>query len=201
MSLRPTPPPPAPDTVTAGLAPAPGPATALPAGLARPAVTRHVIQGEFAVCDRPETVLSTVLGSCVTACLHDPVRGIGGINHFLLPGSGKEPDDVKFGACAMERLINALLRRGAERGRLRAKLFGGARLMDGLPDIGQRNQRFALWFLETEQIPCMAHSLGGTRARRLRFWPHEGRAQQMLVDMPLEEPRPPRPAGGEVTMF
>lgn len=150
----------------------------------------HVIQGEEAISARPEIMLTTVLGSCVSACLYDAERRIGGMNHFLLPG-GAGGGDMRFAAASMERLVNGLLKRGAERARLRAKLFGGARMIAGLMDIGRRNGDAALQFLETEGIACTSTSLGGTRARRVRFWPATGRAQQLLLDPSVGDPRRP----------
>jgi chemotaxis protein CheD len=94
-----------------------------------------------------------VLGSCVAACLHDPVRRIGGMNHFLLPDDGHGAD-MRYASAAMERLVNELLKKGAERGRLQAKLFGGARIMTNLPDIGRRNAESALAFLRTRAFPA-----------------------------------------------
>jgi chemotaxis protein CheD len=162
---------------------------------------RHVIQGEQAVSDEPEATLQTVLGSCVSACLHDPVRRIGGMNHFLLPDDGVGTD-MRYASAAMERLVNELLKSGADRGRLQAKLFGGARIMSNLPDIGRRNADSALTFLRNEGIPCRSHSLGGHQARRVRFWPASGRAQQLLIEPreAVETPeivaeRPNRPTG------
>jgi chemotaxis protein CheD len=141
----------------------------------------HVIQGEQSVSEDPAVAMQTVLGSCVSACLHDPVRKIGGMNHFLLPDSGTSTD-MRYASAAMEQLVNALLKRGATRGRLQAKLFGGARIMPTLPDIGRRNAEAALAFLATEGIACLSQSLGGSNARRIRFWPATGRAQQLLID-------------------
>jgi chemotaxis protein CheD len=141
----------------------------------------HVIQGEQAVSDVVSTTMQTVLGSCVAACLHDPVRAVGGMNHFLLPDDGTGTD-IRYASAAMEQLVNALLKAGADRRRLQAKLFGGARIMPNLPDIGRRNAESAMSFLQNEGIPCISHSLGGSQARRVRFWPATGRAQQLLID-------------------
>jgi chemotaxis protein CheD len=141
----------------------------------------HVIQGEQAVSDAESTTMQTVLGSCVAACLHDPVRAVGGMNHFLLPDDGIGTD-IRYASAAMEQLVNALLKAGADRKRLKAKLFGGARIMPNLPDIGRRNAESALAFLHNEGIPCISQSLGGSQARRVRFWPATGRAQQLLID-------------------
>jgi chemotaxis protein CheD len=155
-----------------------------------------VLQGEFRIGTAPEDVLTTVLGSCVATCLHDPVAGIGGLNHFLLPERGDgRLDSQKFGLNLMELLINALLNAGARRDRLAAKLFGGARITRGLTNIGAANGAFALRYLEAEGIACQAQSLGGSRARRLRFWPASGRARQMLLTVDeLPPPSALRPA-------
>lgn len=162
----------------------------------------HVIQGEHAVSDRPEDVLTTVLGSCVSACVYDPIRKIGGMNHFLLPdGAGSR--DIRYASAAMEQLVNALLKRGAVRQRLEAKIFGGGRMMKGLPDIGRRNGEAAVIFLRNEGIALRAHSIGGDRARRVRFWPTTGRAQEWLLDQVLDDQasRPSAPAGGSIELF
>lgn len=143
----------------------------------------HVIQGEHAVSDARDMLMLTVLGSCVAACLYDPVRRIGGMNHFLLP-EGRDTRDIRHAAAAMECLVNAMLKAGAARERLRAKLFGGARVLTRLPDIGLRNGEAALAFLKGEGIPCDAADLGGNKARRVRFWPATGRAQTLLLDRP-----------------
>lgn len=163
-----------------------------------PQQTVHVIQGEHHVDDRRDILMTTVLGSCVAACLYDPVRGIGGMNHFLLP-DGEVRGDIRHASAAMEQLVNSLLKRGALRARMEAKLFGGARMMVGLPDIGRRNGEAALAFLRSEGISLRAHSLGGTAARRVRFWPALGKAQQMLLQDPrapqTEQIAPPPPTG------
>ncbi|MCS7295366.1 MAG: chemotaxis protein CheD [Dehalococcoidia bacterium] len=170
-----------------------------------PVATRtiHVVQGEHAVSHEADVVLVTVLGSCVAACLFDPDSKVGGMNHFLLP-DGPDPSDIRYASAAMERLVNSLLKKGAARQRLRAKLFGGARMLAGLPDIGDRNARAALAFLESEAIPCVAAHLGGTRARRIRFWPASGRAEMQLVEAPapiVEDRIRSLPWGGSVELF
>jgi chemotaxis protein CheD len=137
----------------------------------------HVISGDADVC------FTTILGSCVAFCLHDPVARIGGMNHFLLP----EPpsDDAlaarRYGAYLAEVLINDLTNGGARRDRLQAKIFGGARMMNSLKDIGGANAAFASSFLANEGIRIVSKSLGGTSARRVEFWPESSRAFQRLV--------------------
>lgn len=164
----------------------------------------HVIQGEFAISPDPGVIMTTVLGSCISACLCDPVRRVGGMNHFLLPdgdGAGNAAD-LRFASAAMERLVNALLKAGAERARLRAKLFGGARIMSCLPDIGRRNADAALAFLANEAIACVSMSVGGSDGRRIRFWPATGRARQRLLRAGEAAPPPTaRLHAGPVELF
>lgn len=168
----------------------------------------HVVQGDQAVSDDAEVCLTTILGSCVAACLWDPAARLGGMNHFLLPEAPEgAAADRRYGVQAMELLINALLARGARRERLRAKVFGGGRMMIGLADIGSRNAAFVHRFLEDEGIEVEAESLGGSAARRIQFWPTDGRARQQFVDAGAiaarEAPRPPAPApaAGELELF
>ncbi len=143
----------------------------------------HVVQGEYAVVAEPNLVLTTILGSCVSTCLWDPVAAVGGMNHFLLPGDANTSgESVKYGVNAMELLVNGLLQKGAVRARVQGKLFGGAHVIQNLSDIGAQNAEFALKFLRMEGIPCISQSMGGDRARRVRFWPTTGRAGQMLLD-------------------
>lgn len=145
-----------------------------------------IIQGQILVGGRipdwPEdTKITTVLGSCVSACLFDPVAGIGGMNHFMLPGRGGVcVNPASYGAYAMALLINALLCAGAERAALRAKVFGGAAMIGGSCDVGQRNSGFVKEFLRSEGIQCLRESLGGARARRITFDPVTGSVRQTL---------------------
>lgn len=168
----------------------------------------HVLQGEFRISRAPYVVLSTILGSCVAVCLWDEAAGLGGMNHFLLPYGPKAAATApeRYGVHAMEILINALLAGGARRNRLQAKLFGGARLSAKLSDIGQSNARFARDFLATEEIPCLAESLGGSSARRVLFRPATGQARQMLVPDTNVEPAVvapvrPMPRQTEIELF
>ena len=143
---------------------------------------RHISQGEFAVGDMAGGTITTILGSCVATCLHDPTARVGGMNHFLLPdGCGSNSPVASFGINAMELLINALIKRGAIRSRLQAKVFGGARMIAGLSDVGLKNAGFITDFLRRESILCTGQSLGGVQARRVLFWPENGRARQKLL--------------------
>lgn len=145
----------------------------------------HVIQGEWKVSNDPSVVLSTVLGSCVAACLRDPVSGIGGMNHFLLPGSvdamAQGGDVSRYGVHLMELLINGLLKQGARRDRLEAKIFGGAKTIASFSNVGQQNADFATRFLRDEGIQIISASTGGDAGRKLEFWPVSGRARQYAL--------------------
>lgn len=148
----------------------------------------NIVQGEQRVESDPSVVLTTILGSCVAACLCDAQAGIGGMNHFLLPGEDVENRPAsaalatqRYGVHLMELLVNALLKKGASRARLQAKLFGGAIMIRGLTDIGEKNAMFAEKFLRAEGIPIVGGSLRGDFGRRIQFWPATGRARQSLL--------------------
>jgi len=168
-----------------------------------------VFPGEYYVTSKPDEVLVTVLGSCVAACIRDPGAGVGGMNHFLLPGSsGPEGGRAEsFGLYLMELLVNGLLKRGARRGHLEAKLFGGARTVDGLSDVGAKNAAFAERFLQMENIRYLGGSLGGLRGRRVEYWPHSGRARQVFFEqtampqIPVAPPARPPQSIGHVELF
>jgi len=169
-------------------------------------VRLHVGQGEHLITGDPQVMLTTILGSCVAMCLRDPVARIGGMNHFLLPSGRTDGADEgrRYGAYAMEVLINGVLSAGGRRERLEAKLFGGGRMFDGLADVGTGNATFAEKFLADEGIPIIASSLRGHGARRVQFWPHSGRALQKSVsDRPIERPVPPPVVAdsGELELF
>jgi chemotaxis protein CheD len=169
----------------------------------KPAI-QFIAQGEFAVGDREDTVIQTILGSCVAVCLRDPVLRLGGMNHILLPDpGGSRIGAASFGASDMERLMNALIKRGAVRQRLEAKVFGGAAVVAGLSDIGARNVAFVRSFLAAEGIVTLSENMGGERPRQVRFWPESGRAQHRFVGLTeVTEPKAaPVASGNEVELF
>jgi chemotaxis protein CheD len=148
----------------------------------------QITQGETFVTTQPDEVLTTVLGSCVAACIRDPMAGVGGLNHFLLPGTeGGDSDSLSYGVNAMELLINGLMQNGAQRNRMEAKLFGGANVMAALSDVGSRNCEFAIQFLQKEGIRHAGGDLGGTSPRKVEYWPLTGRARLMVVGGDSEE--------------
>ena len=165
-----------------------------------------IIQGEHRVLAEPDVMLTTVLGSCVAVCLHDPVAHIGGMNHFLLgePSAGHtlQPEEMqRYGVHAMELLINAMMRSGAVRDRLCGHLYGGANIIAGLGAIGSSNAAFARRFMETEGLEIRHCDLGGTSARKVEFLPVAGKVRSIKVnDAPLEQ-RPQRMATNDVELF
>jgi chemotaxis protein CheD len=168
----------------------------------------NIVQGEYKVSNDPSTVITTLLGSCVAACIYDPTAKVGGMNHFLLPGdSTPSASGSRYGVHLMELLINGLLKKGAMRERLQAKLFGGARTIQGLSDIGALNSSFAREFMAREGIPLSGCSLGGNLGRRLQFWPASGRARQAFMagttELPSVEftPAPLENNSGELELF
>lgn len=133
--------------------------------------------GEHFVSWEPAEI-STLLGSCVSACLWDSHRKIGGLNHFMLPegpehnaGLGEQTRPLRYGLYAMERLINDLLTMGAKREHLVAKVFGGANITGALfaQHVGRRNAQFVTEFLSRDAIRVAASDLGGIHSRRIRF--------------------------------
>lgn len=164
----------------------------------------HITQGEYATGQGADTVISTLLGSCVACCLWDPVAHVGGMNHMLLamPG-GSETSQRLSGINAMEILINDLVKLGAVRSRLLAKAFGGAQMISGFSDIGTQNAAFTVSYLNQESIPLVTQSLGGQQARNVRFWPGTGRAMQKVTDITVQDAElsPPMPQGNGLELF
>lgn len=143
-----------------------------------------ILPGEYYATRHGEAV-ATVLGSCIAACLRDAGNGIGGMNHFMLPeeratgvdawSSGDGTPSTRYGAYAMESLINALLKLGARRERLELKLFGGGRILPSMTDIGARNIAFAREFAVLERLAVVAEDLGGIVPRHVIYFPESGR--------------------------
>ena len=139
-----------------------------------------VLPGEYYVT-ATNLVVVTVLGSCVSACVRDRIRGIGGMNHFMLADAGVDNPasaSARYGSFAMEVLINHLYKLGAQRGNLEAKVFGGGRVMASLTSsqVGDNNARFVLDYLKTEGIPVISQDLLDIYPRKVYFFPKTGRA-------------------------
>ncbi|MCA9550537.1 MAG: hypothetical protein KC933_10915 [Myxococcales bacterium] len=151
----------------------------------------RILPGEY-YATTGEVIVSTVLGSCVSACIRDPERGIGGMNHFMLPSQSshsaqEDAAAARYGLAAMEQLINAVLKLGGRRGKLEVKLTGGGRMFANRMDIGQRNAEFALDFVANEGLRLISHDLGGENPRRVLYYPASGRLR--VQKMPVIESR------------
>jgi chemotaxis protein CheD len=134
--------------------------------------------GQLHVATEP-TLVTTILGSCVAVCLWDITQGIGGINHYLLPvGLKTASNGLRYGNVAIEHLLEKLERTGARRSNLRAKVFGGACVLDAMRDranhLGDKNVEMAQRVLAEAGIPVVASDVGGSRGRKLIFYPHDG---------------------------
>jgi chemotaxis protein CheD len=140
-----------------------------------------IMPGEYYVTSR-DMVLVTVLGSCVSACIRDRVSGIGGMNHFMLPDSNLDSSDVtnisaRYGSYAMEMMINQLLKMGARRNNLEAKVFGGGSVLSGFvtTNVGKSNAEFVLGYLHNEAIAITGQDLLDVYPRKVYFFPNTGR--------------------------
>ncbi len=147
----------------------------------------QILPGELYVTDADE-VITTVLGSCVAACVRDPKHGVGGMNHFMLPVPPRADADTgvsaRYGLYALESLVNEIMRRGGHRSSLEVKVFGGGRVLEGVSDIGRHNVAFVRSFFRDEHIAIVAEDVGDRFARRVRYWPMSGRVQ--LLQMPMD---------------
>jgi chemotaxis protein CheD len=184
--------------------------------------TVKILPGEYYVTGAEE-VISTVLGSCVAACVRDPEAGIGGMNHFMLPQDAADGTDpwgdpaiglaTRYGSYAMESLINDLMKLGAVRARLEIKLFGGGRILAGMSDVGARNVQFIREYMRIENYPVAAEDLGGTQPRKVVYFPRSGRVRLRRLrpvenriisrheQLYLESLGRHTPAGGDVELF
>lgn len=159
----------------------------LPAEIDRGVVTT-VHQGECFVSSDAGLAYATVLGSCIAACIRDVVARVGGMNHFLLASPSDNSRDrfgasARYGAFAMEQLINMVLTQGSGRkANLEIKVFGGGMLNSALTDIGAKNIAFVSEFLDNEGYRMASHDLGGTFARKVVFQPSTGRAFVRKLD-------------------
>ena len=124
-------------------------------------------------------IITTVLGSCVSVCLYDTVNGVGGMNHYMLPGATGDPGrsedgSARYGTHAMKLLIEHVLQLGAVRACLEAKVFGAGRVMEGMSDVGRQNAAFAMRYLKEENIRIVAVDVGDTFPRKICFSPNTG---------------------------
>ncbi len=146
--------------------------------------TAKILPGEFFVTTYDETI-TTVLGSCISACIRDTALGYGGMNHFMLPEdnsvgnnswlNGADGLSTRYGSYAMESLINELMKLGAKRERLEVKIFGGGKILPAMSDVGAKNIAFAKGFLKLEGFRIAAEDVGEVYPRRVVYFPKTGR--------------------------
>ncbi|HEX6364073.1 MAG TPA: chemoreceptor glutamine deamidase CheD [Albitalea sp.] len=136
-----------------------------------------ILPGEYFVHD-DDILIMTTLGACIAACLWDRNVRIGGMNHFMLPDGGGAPDSGRYGSYAMELLINEMMKRGASRSSMEAKVFGGAQVISGMNtlNVGERNTRFVVDYLRTERIPILSRDVLDIYPRKVCFLPASGKA-------------------------
>ena len=143
-----------------------------------------ILPGEYYVTNHDEAI-TTVLGSCISACIRDPAIRVGGMNHFMLPEDTTNGKSAwldaelglatRYGSFAMESLINDLLKLGAKRERLEVKLFGGGRILASMTDVGKRNIEFARSWLRAERLNVIGEDVGETTPRRVLYFTQTGR--------------------------
>ncbi|HJW55560.1 MAG TPA: chemoreceptor glutamine deamidase CheD [Burkholderiaceae bacterium] len=140
-----------------------------------------ILPGEYYYTGK-DMLIVTVLGSCVAACIRDRVTGVGGMNHFMLPDNGNDADSpvsasMRYGTYAMEILINDLLKAGAKRENLEAKVFGGGNVLRGFIaiNVGERNAQFVKEYLRAENIRVVAEDLNDIHPRKVYFFPRTGK--------------------------
>lgn len=178
--------------------------------------TIKILPGEFYVTNDNERI-ETVLGSCISACVRDPVTGVGGMNHFMLPVDKNASTDAlsdanRYGNYAMENLVNSLLSKGARRERLEFKLFGGGRIMSSQTNIGWYNIGFAFDYVYTEGFKIVSQDIGDVYPRKVLYYPTTGRVRVRRLNamqnqsLAAEENRyinniGSQPVGGEAELF
>jgi|APLak6261669570_1056073.scaffolds.fasta_scaffold00002_87 chemotaxis protein CheD len=153
-------------------------------------VTAKLLPGEYYVTNTNE-MITTVLGSCVSACIRDVTNGIGGMNHFMLPETGRSRlttrdeavlgNATRYGNYAMEHLINIILKNGGKRKNLEVKLFGGGKIIATLGDVGARNIQFVLDYVDTEALNLVSHDLGDIYPRKVNFYPQTGKVRMKKI--------------------
>jgi chemotaxis protein CheD len=153
----------------------------------RNVIVAKILPGEFYVSKSSNEIISTVLGSCISACIWDEINHVGGMNHFLLPKKSQFSSDewgdpssytTRYGNWAMEYLVNEVIKQGATRNNMKAKIFGGGKIIHSMSsEVGDGNVEFVLQYLKLENIPIIANDTGGPWPRKVLFDPLTGRAQ------------------------
>ena len=135
-----------------------------------------ILPGEYYYTGK-DMLIVTVLGSCVSACIRDRITGLGGMNHFMLPDGDSADASGRYGSYAMELLINEMLKLGARRESLQAKIFGGGQVMHNFTtmNVGERNTAFVTQYLQTERIPIVSEDVLDIYPRKVYFFPKTGK--------------------------
>jgi chemotaxis protein CheD len=145
-----------------------------------------ILPGEYFVSDQP-MIVYTVLGSCVSACIRDPLARVGGMNHFMLPkpkegGGDSWGESTRYGSYAMESLINDILKRGGVKNRLEVKLFGAGRIYDGNIDVGASNAEWVLEYIKAEGLTACKTDLGDVLPRKIYYFTESGRVLMKKIE-------------------
>jgi chemotaxis protein CheD len=145
-----------------------------------------ILPGEFFV-SRDPMVVYTVLGSCISACIRDPIAGVGGMNHFMLPerkdnGSDSWGESTRYGSYAMESLINEILKRGGAKSRLEIKLFGAGKIYEGSIDVGANNAKWVIGYLKSEGLETLKTDLGDVFPRKVYYFTDSGRVLMKKIE-------------------
>jgi chemotaxis protein CheD len=145
-----------------------------------------ILPGEFFVSQEP-MVIYTVLGSCISACIRDPVVGVGGMNHFMLPepkemGRDSWGELTRYGSYAMESLINEIIKRGGLKSRLEVKLFGAGKIYEGNIDVGANNAKWVIGYLKSEGLTTAKTDLGDVFPRKIYYFTDSGRVLMKKIE-------------------
>jgi len=153
-------------------------------------VAAKLLPGQYYVTKENE-LITTVLGSCISACIRDPISGIGGMNHFMLPDTTKDRlrdgdesvvgNATRYGNYAMEHLINTILSNGGKRKNLEVKLFGGGKIIPTMSDVGARNIEFVLDYIDAEALCLLAQDIGDIYPRKVNFYPLTGKVKMKKI--------------------
>lgn len=179
-----------------------------------------IYSGEYYVTNKPGEMIVTILGSCISACIRDPIAGVGGMNHFLLPGNSAHFDHdfahaseaARYGVFAMEQLINEIIKLGGVKSRFEVKLFGGGNVTSSTAMIGDKNVEFVRDFIAEEGLKVDSEHLGGKLPRRIHYYPDTGKVMMRLLkrkedlriieeEKTFEKTISKKPVEGDVELF
>lgn len=175
-----------------------------------------IFSGDWYVSTHSGEMMSTILGSCVSACIRDPIAKAGGMNHFLLPGNesmAPTSDAARYGVFAMESLINGILKAGGKKDRLEIKVFGGGNVINNSARIGSKNAAFIRGFLKEEGLKIVSEDLEGDYPRRVHYFPDTGKVMMRKLQrkedyktVEVEEARyskeiTQKPVEGDIDLF